>query len=98
MFGLIAAGIYWGVAGAIGVVGHKQARKFVGRRLRFTKVVEKPAVSVAAGLGTTAAVAVTAPLLPFVGAATAVVAGVGVATGVALGSRDAKKPPPLIED
>lgn len=96
IFGLIT----WGVAAAIGVVGHTRTRAFVGRRLRFTKVVEKPAVSVAAGLGATAVVAIVAsvPIIPFVGAAAAIAAGIGVGTGVALGSKDAKNPPPLLED
>ncbi len=87
-----------GIAAAIGVVGHTRTRKFVGRRLRFTKVVEKPAVSVAAGLGATTVVAVVAPVIPLVGAAAAIAAGIGVGTGVALGSKDAKEPPPLLEE
>lgn len=96
IFGLIG----WGVAVAIGVVGHTKTRAFVGRKLRFTKVVEKPGVSVAAGLGATTVVAIVAsvPFIPFVGPAAAIAAGIGVGTGVALGSRDAKEPPPLLED
>ena len=95
IFGLIT----WGVAAAIGVVGHTRTRSFVGKKLRFTKVVEKPAVSVAAGLGATTVVAVVAsiPFIPFVGPVAAIAAGVGVATGVAMGSKDAKEPP-LLED
>ena len=94
MFGLIA----WGVSAAIGVVGHTQTRKFVREKLRFTKVVERPTVAVAAGLGTTVVVgAVLAiPLVPL-GTAAAVMAGIGVGTGVAFGSKDAKNPP-LLED
>ncbi len=94
MIGLITLGI----AAVIGVVGHTRTRTFVGRRLRFTKVVENPAVSVAAGLGATTVVAVIAPIIPLVGAAAAIAAGIGVGTGVALGSKDAKEPLPLLED
>ncbi len=93
MFTLITLGI----AAAIGVVGHTKTRSFVGKRLRFTKIVEKPTISVVAGLGTTAVVAAAAPIIPFVGAAAAIAAGIGVGTGVAMGSKDAKSPP-LLED
>jgi hypothetical protein len=92
MFGLIGLGI----AAAAGVVGHMRARKFVGRRLRFTSFVEKPYLGLA--LGVTAAV-VASPVvavLPLVGAGTAIAFGTGVGTGVALGAQDAKRP--LLED
>ena len=92
MFSLIASAV-------IGVLGHTSTRKFVSQKLRFTKVVERPTVAVVAGLGTTVVVgAVLAiPLVPL-GTAAAVMAGIGVGTGVAMGSKDAKKPPPLLED
>ena len=95
IFGLIT----WGVAAAIGVVGHTRTRSFVRKKLRFTKVVEKPAVSVAAGLGATTVVAIVAsvPFIPFVGPVAALAAGIAVGTGVAFGSKDAKDPP-LLED
>ncbi len=92
-FGLIAAVI----AGATGVFGHIKSRKFVGQRLRYTSLVEKPAIGLFAGVG---AVVIAAPLvavLPIVSAGTAIAIGVGVGTGVALGVKDTKKPP-LLED
>ena len=91
MFGLIALG----VAAAAGVIGHIKSRKFVGRRLRFTSVVEKPYVALVAGVTATI---VAAPLawLPLVGIGPAVAFGTGVGTGVALGVKDAKRP--LLED
>ena len=55
MFGLIGLG----VAAAAGVIGHIKSRKFVGRRLRFTSVVEKPYVALVAGVTATI---VAAPL------------------------------------
>ena len=93
MFELIAAGI----AGAAGIVGHIRSRKFVGRRLRYTGLVEKPMLGLWAGVATTVVAAPVVAILPIVGAGTAIVAGIGVGTGVALGVRDTRNPP-LLED
>ncbi len=93
MVGLIAAGI----AAVAGVAGHIKARQFVGRRLRYTNIVEKPLLGLWAGLATTLVCAPLVALLPIVGAGTAIVAGLGVGTGVALGVKDTKGPP-LLED
>lgn len=93
MFELIALGI----AGVAGVYGHVRSRKFVGRRLRYTSLVEKPALGLWAGVATTVVAAPVVAVLPIVGAGTAIAAGLGVGTGVALGVGDAKKPP-LLED
>ncbi len=84
-----------GIAAAAGIVGHTRARSFVGRRLRFTSMVEKPYLGVAAGV-TAAVVASPLAVLPLVTVATAVVFGAGVGTGAALGAKDAKRP--LLED
>lgn len=91
MLGLLGLGI----AAAAGIFGHTKARKFVGRKLRFTPLVEKPYLGVAAGV---AAAVVVSPLawLPLVGVGTAIAFGTGVGTGTALGVRDAKRP--LLED
>ena len=91
MLGLLGLGI----AAAAGIVGHTRARRFVGRRLRFTGLVEKPYLGVAAGVTATV---VASPLawLPLVTVGTAIAFGTGVGTGAALGARDAKRP--LIED
>lgn len=93
MFGLIAAGI----AGVTGVYGHIASRKFVGKRLRYTNLVEKPLLGVWVGVATTVVAAPVVALLPIVGAGTAIAAGLGVGTGVALGVHDTKEPP-LLED
>ena len=84
-----------GIAGVAGILGHTRARSFVGRRLRFTSLVEKPSFGLAAGAAATA-VAIPFTALPIVTFATAVVFGAGVGTGAALGAKDAQKP--LLED
>lgn len=99
MFGLIAVGI----AGASGVFGHIKSRHFVGQRLRYTSLVEKPALGLWAGLG---AMLVAAPIValfgllpwPIVTWGTAMAIGAGVGTGVALGVKDSKEPPKLLDD
>ncbi len=85
-----------GIAGAAGILGHTQARSFVGRRLRFTSLVEKPALGVVAGVAAAVVAAPVVAVLPLIGAGTAVIFGAGVGTGAALGAQDAKKP--LLED
>ncbi len=84
-----------GIAGAAGIFGHTTARSFVGRRLRFTSLVEKPYLGVAAGV-TATVVAAPVAILPLVTVTTALVFGAGVGTGTALGAKDAKRP--LLED
>ncbi|HSG09485.1 MAG TPA: hypothetical protein VLA36_14080 [Longimicrobiales bacterium] len=93
MFELIAAGI----AGVAGVYGHISSRRFVGRRLRYTALVEKPLLGLWAGVATTVVAAPLVAILPLVGAGTAIAVGLGVGTGVALGVGDTKEPP-LLED
>ena len=90
MFELIGLG----VAGVVTVVGHLKSRKFVGRRLRFTSIVEKPGIAVAAGVVAAVAAAPVVAILPLVGTGTALLFGAGVGTGVALGAKDAKEPLP----
>lgn len=85
-------------AGAVGVYGHIKSRHFVGQKLRYTSVVEKPMLGVWAGVGTTVLMAPVVAILPFVGAGAAIAVGAGVGTGVALGVKDSKEPPKLIDD
>ena len=84
-----------GIAAAAGIVGHTRARSFVGRRLRFTPLVEKSYLGLAAGVTATL---VASPLvwLPLVTFGTVVAFGTGVGTGAALGAKDTKRP--LLED
>ncbi len=92
MLTLLAAG----VAGAAGIFGHYKARSFVARRLRFTSLVEKPALGVVAGVAAAVVAAPVVAFIPVIGAGTALVFGAGVGTGAALGAQDAKRP--LLED
>ena len=85
-------------AGAVGVYGHIKSRDFVGQKLRYTSLVEKPMLGVWAGVGTTVIMARVVALLPFVGAAADIAVGAGVGTGVALGVKDTKEPPKLLDD
>lgn len=94
MFELIAAGI----AGVTGVYGHLKSRRFVGQRLRYTKIVERPLLGLWAGAGATIIAAPIVAVLPIVGAGTAIAIGAGIGTGVALGVKDTKEPPKLLED
>ena len=92
MFALIGLGI----AAAAGIFGHTRARSFVGRRLRFTSLVEKPYLGIALGVTATVVASPVVALIPLVGAGTAIAFGTGVGTGTALGVKDAKRP--LLED
>ena len=94
MFGLIAAGI----AGVSGVVGHIKSRHFVGQKLQYTSLVEKPMLGVWAGVGATVLAAPVVAVVPLIGAGTAIAIGAGVGTGVALGVKDSKEPPKLLDD
>jgi len=87
-------------AGVLGTYGHIKSRKFVGQRLRYTSIVEKPALGLWAGAATTVGIGAVFGILPFVSvpAAIAIGAGAGVGTGVALGVKDTKEPPKLIDD
>lgn len=86
------------IAGVAGVYGHLRSRKFVGKRLRYTTIVEKPALGLWAGVGATLVAAPIVAVLPIVGAGTAILIGAGVGTGVALGVNDTKEPPKLLDD
>jgi len=73
-----------------------KSRKFVGRRLRFTSLVEKPGIGLAAGVAATIVASPVVAVLPLVGVGTALAFGAGIGTGVSLGVADAKRP--LLDD
>jgi hypothetical protein len=84
-----------GAAATAGIWGYWKSRRFVGKRLRFTKFVERPGIGIASGVVATI-VASPVAWLPVIGIGTAIAFGAGVGTGVALGAKDAKRP--LLED
>lgn len=90
MFELIGLGIAAGVAGVSGVMGHRFSRDYVRKKLRFTSIVEKPGLGLAAGAVATIAAAPVVAIAPFVGVGTALLFGAGVGTGVALGAKEAR--------
>lgn len=79
------------VAGVAGVAGHLKSRDFVHKRLRYTTLVEKPALGLVAGVATALVAAPLVAVLPIVGAGTAIALGAGVGTGVTLGAARARK-------
>ncbi|MCY4399223.1 MAG: hypothetical protein OXE96_07795 [Gemmatimonadetes bacterium] len=80
--------IVLGAAGGMGVFGHVKSKQFVSRKLRYTKIAEKPAAGV--GLATGAATAFVAAAVPLVTFLPAVVVGAGIGTGVAMGIKKAR--------
>jgi len=79
------------VAGVLGVAGHLKSRDFVQKRLRYTNLVEKPALGLAVGVAAAVLAAPIVAVLPVLGAGTAIAVGAGVGTGVALGAARARK-------
>ena len=90
MLTMISFGIAAGVAGVSGVMGHRYSRDFVRRTLRFTNVVETPAIGLIAGAAAAVAAAPVVAVAPIVGAGTALAFGAGVGTGVARGAKEAR--------
>jgi hypothetical protein len=86
MFELIGIGL----AGAAGLFGHLKSRDFVRKRLRFTRLVERPGLGIAAGVGAAVLAAPIVAILPLVGTGTALIFGAGVGTGVAMGAKEAR--------
>ena len=78
------------VAGVLGVTGHFKSRDFVHRRLRYTSLVEKPGLGLAAGVATAVIAAPLVAIIPFIGVPTAIALGAGVGTGVAMGAARAR--------
>ena len=77
-----------GAAGAAGVFGHVKSKDFVQRRLRYTRIVEKPAIPM--GMATGAATGFALAALPLIALGPALIVGAGVGTGVAAGIRRAR--------
>jgi hypothetical protein len=76
-----------GVAAVSTVFGYLQARK-ITRRARFVDSAQSGVAPVIAGVGAAVAGGIIAAFLPFVGAGTALLFGMGVGAGVASGQSD----------
>ncbi|MDG2282660.1 MAG: hypothetical protein P8L45_06040, partial [Longimicrobiales bacterium] len=69
-----------------------------GQKLRYTSIVEKPMLGVWVGVGATVLAAPVVAVIPIIGAGTAIAIGAGIGTGVALGVKDSREPPKLLDD
>lgn len=66
--------------------GHARTRDWSSRRLRYTRVAERPmAAGLIAGVGVAVLAAPVVAIAPIVGAGTAVALGLGVGTGLSRG-------------
>ncbi|HYH82229.1 MAG TPA: hypothetical protein VEX86_20640 [Longimicrobium sp.] len=83
---LIAAGAATVATG----YGYIQARVFTRKKLAFVDSAQSGVAPVVAGVGAVVLGGVAAALLPFVGAGTAILFGIGVGAGVASGQSDIK--------
>ena len=89
MFEFVAFLVALVAATVVAIYGHSRSRAFSRRRLRYTRVAERPGIAgVMVGVGTALLAAPVVALLPIVGAGTAMALGAGVGSGVAMGSRD----------
>ena len=77
------------VALIAGFVGYAQTRRFVSSRLRYVDAAQNRMLPFLAGIGATLR-ALPLVFLPFIGAGTAVLLGLGVGTGVAVGAKDVR--------
>jgi hypothetical protein len=90
IFGTVFGLISLAATVAVTAGGYFYARRFVRNRLRFVDRVHGGGVPVLAGVAAAAVALPVVGLLPFVGFGTAMLFGVGVASGVAAGRSDIK--------
>ncbi len=77
------------IAATAAYFGHTRMRGFSRRRLRYTRVAERPGVSgFVVGIGTAILAIPLVALMPIIGTGTAMALGLGVGTGVSSGVRD----------
>jgi hypothetical protein len=77
------------IALTAGVVGYAQTRRFVSSRLRYVDAAQNKVLPFVAGIAA-ALLALPLTFLPLIGAGTALLLGVGVGTGVAVGAKDVR--------
>lgn len=71
--------------------GHVASRRFVRERLRFVDAAQKRRAPWIAGIAAGLAAAPVVWLLPVIGGGTAILFGLGVGSGVAIGARDIRR-------
>ena len=71
--------------------GHVGARRFVRERLRFVDAAQRRRAPWIAGAAAAALAAPVVALLPVIGAGTAILFGIGIGSGVAIGARDIRR-------
>ncbi len=76
------------VAGAATFFGFRETRQFVRRRLRYVDAVHSGKAPFIAGAAATLVAGPVVMLLPWIGAGTALLFGLGVGSGFAAGARD----------
>lgn len=81
-------------AGAATVIGYLKTRRFVRERLRFVDSAHWRGAPIVAGVAAALLAAPVVWLLPYIGAGSALVFGLGVAGGVRAGARDHERLPP----
>ena len=84
-------GLEWILALGVAGYGYFKTRRFVRERLRFVEMVHRPAAPVVVGVTTMVATGLLVYFVPFVGALTAVLAGIGIGVGVSQGAKDSKR-------
>lgn len=92
MFETLGIFLWLVITGVASIGGYIAMKRFVRERLRFVERVHRGPVPAIAGVAATA-VAIPLTLLPVVNIGTALLFGIGVATGVAAGRRELKKLP-----
>lgn len=76
------------VAGAATFFGFRQTRRFVRNRLRYVDAVHSGKAPFVAGAAATLVAGPVVMVLPWVGAGTALLFGLGVGSGFAAGAKD----------
>ncbi|MDX1393535.1 MAG: hypothetical protein R3195_04055 [Gemmatimonadota bacterium] len=92
MFETLGMFLWLVITGIASIGGYMTMKRFVRERLRFVDGVHRKPLPAIAGAAATA-VALPFTILPIVNMGTALLFGIGIATGVSAGRRELKKLP-----
>ena len=92
MFETLGMFLWLVITGVASIGGYMVMKRFVRERLRFVDGVHKKPLPAIAGVAATA-IAIPLTILPIVNLGTALLFGIGIATGAASGRRDLKRLP-----